>query len=140
MSNCSFCDILAGKLDASIAHQDEVCAALLDIQPINSGHTLVIPNRHAAHLADLDQHTAAHVFHVAQQVAAALRRSRLKCEGVNLLLADGEAAGQEVFHAHLHVVPRFKGDGFSFKFPSRYAIKPDRQDLDEVAEQIRNVF
>ncbi|HEV8716950.1 MAG TPA: HIT family protein [Candidatus Binatia bacterium] len=140
MNDCIFCRILSGKLPASIVHQDNICTALLDIQPINPGHTLVIPNRHAAHLADLDEESGAHVFHTAQQVAAALRRAGIPCEGVNLLLADGEAAGQEVFHVHLHVVPRFQGDGFGFKFPSQYTDKPERGELNLVAEKIRNVF
>jgi histidine triad (HIT) family protein len=140
MTDCIFCDILASRLPASIVHQDGICTALLDIQPINPGHTLVIPNSHTASLAELDEGVGAHVFHIAQRVAAALRRSGLRCEGVNLLLADGEAAGQEVFHVHLHVVPRFSGDGFGFRFPSQYTAKPERQELDGVAEKIRNVM
>jgi histidine triad (HIT) family protein len=73
MSNCIFCDILDVKSESSIVDQDEICTALLDI---NSGHTLVIPNRHTAILADLDEQTAAQLFHVAQQVAAGLRRRK----------------------------------------------------------------
>ena len=69
-----------------------------------------------------------------------MRRGGLQCDGVNLILADGEAAGQEVLHLHLHVVPRFRGDGFGFKFPARYAIVPDRRELDEIAERIGKVF
>ena len=140
MNDCIFCDILAGTLPASIVHQDHACTALLDIQPINPGHTLVIPNRHTAYLADLDEESSTQLFHTAQRVAAALRKAGLRCEGVNLLLADGEAAGQEVFHIHLHVVPRFQRDGFGFKFPSQYTIKPERGELDRVAEKLRKVM
>lgn len=73
------------------------------------------------------------LFSIGQRIAAALRESGVSCEGVNLLLADGEAAGQEVFHVHLHIFPRFKGDGFGYKFPARYVDRPERSELDAVA-------
>src|SRR5262245_55529620 len=106
MDNCKFCDILSGRLSSNIVCRDEFLTALMDLHPINPGHLIVIPNRHAASLADLDAEAAGELFRMAQRVAAALRRSGIRCEGVNLLLADGEAAGQSVFHTHLHVVPR----------------------------------
>src|SRR5262245_32034118 len=137
MIDCIFCQILSGILPASIVYQDERCTALMDIQPVNTGHVLVIPNNHAAYLADLEEEIGADFFCVAKRVAAALRRSGIKCEGVNLFLADGEAAGQEVFHVHIHVFPRYKGDGFGLRFGSRYGIKPERNELDATAEQIR---
>lgn len=140
MSDCIFCDILSGKLLSSVVYQDERCTALMDIQPINPGHVLVIPNSHAACLADLEEGVGSDLFRVAQRVAAALRSSGLRCEGVNLFLADGEAAGQEVFHVHLHVFPRHKGDGFGFKFPSGYSNKPDRRELDAIALQIKDAL
>ena len=138
MSDCIFCDILAGKLPSSIVYRDDTCTALMDIQPVNPGHILVIPNSHATNLAELDAAVGCHLFGVGQRVAAALRGSGVKCEGVNLLLADGEAAGQEVFHVHLHVFPRFKGDGFGYKFPARYADRPERSELEAVAIAIKN--
>jgi len=75
-----------------------------------------------------------HMFRVAQQMAAALRRSGLPCQGVNLFLADGEAAFQEVFHVHLHVLPRNRGDGFRIHAKWR---SPSRAELDSVAEKVR---
>jgi histidine triad (HIT) family protein len=74
------------------------------------------------------------------RVAAALRICGVRCEGVNLLLADGEAAGQEVFHAHLHVLPRFVGDGFGFKFSPNYFDLPPRAELDDIARGTRNAL
>ena len=71
-----------------------------------------------------------------ERVSSAVRKSKLKCEGINFFLADGEAAGQEVFHVHLHIIPRFKDDGFGFKFPEGYKDKPERKELDEVAKKI----
>ena len=137
MSDCIFCEILSGTLPASIVYQDETCTALMDIQPVNAGHVLVIPNSHATYLADLEEDTSAQLFLIARRIAAALRNSGIKCEGVDLFLADGEAAGQEVFHVHLHVFPRYKGDGFGFKFPPGYSNKPERSELDARAQQIK---
>jgi histidine triad (HIT) family protein len=77
------------------------------------------------------------MFRIAQKVAAALYESVLECEGVNLLLADGEAAGQEVFHVHLHVIPRFEGDGFGLTFGPDYANGPNREESGRAAERIR---
>ena len=135
---CVFCEILAGEEPASFLYRDDRCSAFMDIQPVNTGHLLVIPNRHARRLADLDEETGASMFRVAQRLAGALRQSGLRCEGVNLFLADGEAAGQEVFHVHLHVIPRYHGDGFGFRFSPAYFKLPERPDLDQLAEQIRS--
>ncbi len=137
MSDCPFCAIVAGELPASIVHRDEVCTAFLDIRPVNPGHTLVIPNAHAAHLADVPPEAGGPIFRTAQRVAAALRTSGVRCEGVNFWLADGEAAGQEVMHVHLHVVPRFRGDGFGIKPGPTYGHTPSREELDALAERIR---
>ena len=142
VDNCIFCKILAGLEPASFLYQDESCSAFMDIRPVNPGHFLVIPNDHARHLADLDEETGAQLFRVGQRLAGALRKSSvshegLRCEGVNLFLADGEAAGQEVFHVHLHVIPRFAGDGFGFRFGPAYSELPERSELEQLAKQIR---
>lgn len=121
-------------------YRDELCAAFVDIQPVNPGHLLVIPTRHAPYLADLDPSTAGHLMAVAQRLAAALRTSGLRCEGVNLFLADGEAAMQEVFRVHLHVFPRFAGDGFGLRFGPDYLKLPPREALEAAAAQIRRAL
>ena len=95
-----FCAIVGGEQTASLVYHDDVVIAILDFMPINPGHTLVVPREHALGLADLPSETAAHRMTLAQKVAAALYRSELKAHGVNLMLADGASAGQEVFHAH----------------------------------------
>jgi histidine triad (HIT) family protein len=137
MGECIFCDILAGIVPASRVYRDELVTAFMDIQPVNPGHVLVIPNRHAVGLADLDEAAGAQMFVVAQRVARALRQSGVRCEGVNLFLADGVTAGQEVFHVHLHVFPRFEGDGFGLRFGPHYRERPSRAALEEVAERVR---
>jgi diadenosine tetraphosphate (Ap4A) HIT family hydrolase len=134
-AGCEFCDIAAGRGPASVVHSDASVIAFLDIRPLNTGHLLVIPRAHAACLADLDPALGGHMFAVAQRMAAALRRSGLPCEGVNLFLADGEAAFQEVFHVHLHVIPRNAGDGFRIKAKWR---RPSRTELESVAGRVRD--
>ena len=127
-------------MPASVVWRGDGCTAFLDIQPINAGHVLVVPDEHATSLADLREDTGARMFRIAQRTAAALYGGGLDCEGVNLFLADGESAGQEVFHVHLHVIPRFEGDGFGLRFGPGYANVPDREELEEAAKRIRDVL
>lgn len=131
---CVFCGIAAGELGASVVHESPRVLAIMDIDPVTPGHVLVLPRAHLPDLADLDD-VAAEMFAVARSVAAALRRSPLRSEGVNLFYADGEAAFQEVFHAHLHVFPRFADDGFTIG--ARWGSNPSRTELDANAAAIR---
>lgn len=137
---CIFCDLLAGAAPASFVYRDELCAAFMDIQPVNPGHLLVVPVAHAADLAALPPETGAQLMRVAQRLAAVLRASGVRCEGVDLFLADGAAAGQEVFHLHLHVIPRFEGDGFGFRFGPDYYRLPSRAELDQLAAGLRRML
>ena len=137
-NDCVICKLVAGELEVSVIHQDNVCVAFMDIQPINPGHALVVPRRHAPALADLDEEDGAQMFRVAQRVAAALRECGVNCEGVNFFLADGEAAGQEVFHVHLHVIPRYSVDGFGLNLPPDYQDRPDREELNDIAQRIKS--
>ena len=137
MADCIFCSILSGTAPASFVYRDDIVAAFLDIRPVNLGHGLVVPVRHAAYMADVSPTEAGAMMQVAQRTTAALRASTLPCEGVNYFLADGEAAMQEVFHAHLHVFPRFKGDGFGLRFsPEYYTRRPPRPELDGQAAEL----
>lgn len=122
-----------------MVHEDARTAVLMDIQPVVRGHMLVVPRAHAPYLADLDPEDGAAVFRAGQLAAAAVRASSLRCEGVNLSLADGEAAGQEIFHVHLHVIPRHEGDGFGLRFPPGYSVRP-RTELDEAAAELRSAW
>lgn len=133
---CIFCQIIAGQSPASFVYQDKICSAFMDIQPVNPGHLLVIPNQHASQLKEVDDQVLGHMMKIAKTMGTALRHSGVTCEGVNLWLADGEAAGQEVFHVHLHVLPRFKGDGFGLKFGPDYGIT-ERKILEEISAKIR---
>ena len=131
---CVFCDIIAGRAGASVVHQDEHVVAFMDIEPVTDGHVLVVPRVHAASLEDLDEDLGVPMFRAGHRLARALRRSGVPCEGVNLFLADGEAALQEVFHVHLHVVPRTAGDGFTIDARWR---RRDRAELDASAQRVR---
>jgi histidine triad (HIT) family protein len=108
----------------------------MDVAPVNPGHLMVVPRVHAGSLAELDEALGAHMFVVAQRLAAAVRASGVRCEGVNLFLADGEAAFQDVFHVHLHVLPRWSGD--AFRIDADLSNRPERSQLDAVASSIRS--
>jgi histidine triad (HIT) family protein len=135
---CPFCQLVAGETPASIVFEDDDAVAAMDIEPLTPGHVLVLPREHASTLSDLDENIGAHVFRIALRTQRALRGSGLRCDGVNLLLADGEAAGQEVFHVHLHVLPRFEDDGFGLVY--KRARRPSRGDLDAAAVRIRRAW
>jgi histidine triad (HIT) family protein len=140
MTDCVFCDIAAGRSAASLVYRDDRVTAFLDHHPVTLGHLLVIPNKHVAMLADLGDDLGAHVFVVASRMAAALRSSGLPCAGINLFLADGEAAFQEVFHTHLHVIPRTPGDGFTVAASAWTDPKPTRDVLEASAGAIRRAL
>lgn len=134
MSDCIFCDIVAGEAPASFVHRDELVSAFLDIRPVTPGHMLVIPNEHVTFTHDLPDTTAERLFAVARRLARTLRRTDgVRADGVNVFVADGEAAEQEVFHAHLHVIPRFPGDGFEIDAAAWRHPVPTRETFDAIA-------
>ncbi|GAA3391715.1 HIT family protein [Cryptosporangium minutisporangium] len=136
-NSCVFCAIVAGESPASVVHADEHVTAFMDLRPVTPGHLLVIPRMHAVGLEDLPEELGTRMWVTAQRLARALRRSGIRCEGVNLFLADGEAAFQEVFHVHLHVVPRFPGDGF--RIDAEWRVR-ERHELDAAADRIRRAL
>lgn len=120
-----------------MVYTDERIVAFMDIRPAAAGHLLVVPRQHAVGLPDLDPEDGAQMFRVAQRLAAAIRRTDLPCEGINFFLADGQVAGQEVFHAHLHVLPRNPDDGFRVRMDWDF---PPRAELDNNADRIRTAL
>ncbi|MDT0266820.1 HIT family protein [Streptomyces sp. DSM 44915] len=131
---CVFCAIAHGRAEASVVCEDEHLIAFADLQPVTPGHLLVVPKTHVVGLEDLPPETGARVWELAHRLGRALRRSDLRCAGVNLFLADGAAAFQEVFHFHLHVFPRFPGD--SFRLVADWRVR-ERAHLDAVADSVR---
>lgn len=133
--SCIFCKIIAGEAPATVLHEDEAVIAFMDISPLTPGHLLVVPKEHHAYLATLPGRILSHMTLIAQWLTAALRASSVQTEGINLFLADGAAAGQEIFHSHLHVVPRWTGDGFRIQ-ANRGSI-PSREELEVTAAAVR---
>ena len=131
---CIFCRIIAGSAPVSELHRDGLCIAFLDLFPVNPGHALVCPVRHVESFTDLSDDELRAMQVAARQLARAQKERLGECEGVNVLLADGEAAGQEVSHAHFHIVPRAKGDGFGWR---RSGTRAERESLDAVARRLQ---
>lgn len=107
---CVFCAIAAGAAPASVVIDDGAVLAFMDLRPWRRGHALVVPRAHGQRLADLPAPTVTAMFALATALGAAIRTAGLPCDDVNLLVNDGPAAGQTVAHAHVHVVPRVRGD------------------------------
>lgn len=139
MEKCVFCEIAAGRLPASIVYEDNMVLAIMDINPVNPGHVMVIPRRHFETLGDMDETTGMHLFQIAMRVEQAVRNVEgIRCEGSNLLQNNGSVAGQDVFHAHLHIIPRFAGDAVQMKFgPCPPA---ERTTLDALADAIEEAM
>jgi len=127
---CVFCRIVRGEVPASVVYEDEGVLAFLDIRPANEGHTLVIPKRHYAHIWELPDDEVARIFIAAKKIAEALREA-LGAAGIRIVQLNGRAAGQEIFHLHIHVIPYY-AEG---KRPlGRKAAT--RTELDRLAERI----
>jgi histidine triad (HIT) family protein len=121
-------------------YRDERVTAFLDHHPVTAGHLLIVPNAHLPSLAELPEAVGAHLFVVGKRLATALYSSSLPCEGINLFLADGAAAFQEVLHAHLHVIPRTAGDGFTIDSSAWRQPRPAADVLDAHAQAIQTAL
>jgi histidine triad (HIT) family protein len=133
---CVFCDIVRGTAPASWVYQDDTVVAFMDIQPITQGHMLVVPREHAVLMTDANETVAMRTFKVARRLAG-VARNTLGATGVNIFVADGEVAFQDVPHFHVHVIPRYPRDGFGLTFPSSYEHPPARAQLDAIAAALR---
>lgn len=131
--DCVFCKIRDGVLPATKVYEDDRVLAVLDIHPLNDGHTLVLTKAHAETLWEADPEDLAAAVRAAQVVARAIREV-LKPDGLNVLQANGRAAFQSVPHFHLHRVPRWEGDGRGLNW-ERVPGQADR--IRTVGEQIR---
>jgi diadenosine tetraphosphate (Ap4A) HIT family hydrolase len=135
--NCVFCAIVSGAAPATFLHQDDLVVACMDIRPVQPGHLLVVPRAHAQLIQELDEASLARLWVVATDLNRALRRSSLPVEAVSVYVADGEAAGQEIAHVHIHLIPRHAHDRFGFRFPPGYGMLPERSELERLAREIR---
>jgi len=135
--DCIFCKIVSGKSPSSKLFEDDDVYVFLDVQPVNPGHTLIIPKVHTEFIGELPDELLGKLMITAKKVEEMIRKTKLKAEGFNLFLADGEVAFQEVFHVHLHVIPRYAGDGFGLTFPSGYENKPSKEELEKICNEIK---
>ena len=133
MSDCLFCRIVSGEIPATKVHEDERAIAFMDINPVTRGHLLVIPRTHSRDLLDIAPQDLAATMQTAQVVAAKAARA-LDADGVNVVHNCGAAAGQTVFHFHVHVVPRTVKDGFHVPLGGPPG---DREEIAATAEAIR---
>ena len=133
MSDCVFCNIVAGQIPSAKVHEDELTLAFMDIGEVNPGHVLVAAKPHVENIFGLDYTLAAAVFRTAARVARAVQKA-YSPEGVTLYQANGSAAGQTVFHFHLHLVPRYDKDGMRLTWPTK---NPPREQLEANAAKLR---
>jgi histidine triad (HIT) family protein len=134
-AHCIFCDIVHGAAEVSVCYEDATAIAFMDIQPVNPGHLLVVPREHYESIEDLPPEVASHLFEVAMQVAPIVCKIA-QAEGLNIVVNSGAAAGQDVFHFHVHVIPRRADDGFDIPLPFPGSAMPDRTHLDAMAARI----
>jgi histidine triad (HIT) family protein len=132
MAECVFCKIVAGEIPCTKVFEDGLCIAFLDIGPISPGHTLLIPKAHYETIHQMPADEAAHLARHIPLLAAAVQKA-VRAEGINVLQNNGACSGQEVFHVHVHLIPRWPEDGLGFRWPAREA---DPEVLKQQAEAI----
>jgi histidine triad (HIT) family protein len=131
--SCIFCRIAQKQVPASLVYDDEKVVAFLDIKPLNEGHTLVIPKKHYENIFDIPQELIANLHGITKRVALAVEKAT-QADGISIIQQNGKAAGQEIFHLHIHVIPRYEGQ----KLPSFSEIsEADREKLSQTAAKIR---
>ena len=135
-NDCLFCAILDGDLPSFKLYEDDHFYVMLDRFPKCLGHTLILPKSHAANIFELSEEDARNLIPLAQKVAAVLRQV-LNFDGLNLLQNNGAAAGQQVFHFHLHLVPRMEKDNMVIQYPP---LDPATEEFKEMMEKIKQAI
>jgi len=130
MENCIFCKISKGEIPCNKIYEDKLTLAFLDINPVNIGHTLIIPKKHFENIYDVPEDTVTHIMKVAKKISIAIKK--LGSDGINIGINNGKAAGQIVFHFHIHIIPRFLGDNLP-PWPAR---TPKKGEIKEIAKKI----
>lgn len=130
--DCIFCRIACGEIPSKTLYEDEQFRVILDLGPATKGHALILPKDHAANLYELPEETAAAVMKLAKKMALKMR-DKLHCDALNLVQNNGETAGQTVPHFHLHLIPRYKGDGQNINWVPG---KPSQEELEAVRKEI----
>ena len=131
--DCIFCKIANGEIPSATVYEDSVCRVILDVNPANKGHALIIPKEHFDDIYSIDAETAAKIFTIANEVAKA-QKAELNPDGLNILQNNGEAAGQTVFHFHMHLVPRYIKDNVTMTWIPG---KADTEELSTLSKALR---
>ena len=131
-AECIFCKIANGEIPSTTLYEDDMFRVILDLGPASKGHALILPKEHYADVCALDAETAAKVLPLGAKIGTAMKKS-LGCAGFNLVQNNGEAAGQTVFHFHMHVIPRYEGG------PSIAAWAPGKATPEELAETAEKI-
>lgn len=131
-NDCIFCKLANGVFPTNKLYEDDEFTVILDASPANRGHALILPKSHYANLYEIDDAVSAKVLPLARRVAGALT-DELGCDGINIVQNNGTAAGQTVFHFHVHVIPRYDNDDFTIGWPQG---TPDPEDQAALAEQL----
>ena len=132
--DCIFCKIVAGEIPCSKIYEDDLFIGFLDIKPIHKGHALIVPKKHFVNIFDTPQTEAQAIYSVAARVAAAVKEAT-GCDAINVIQNNGAESGQEVFHSHLHIIPRYKDDGL--KFAIKHEEYSGFDEMGALAEKIR---
>lgn len=111
MSDCLFCKIIKNEISSNKIYEDEEILAFLDINPVNKGHTLVVPKKHYRNLYETPDNTLCRIILATKKLALHIKE-KLNADGINIMINNDQDAGQIIFHTHIHIVPRFKNDGF----------------------------
>lgn len=131
--DCIFCKIANGEISSATVYEDSICRVILDVNPANKGHALIIPKEHFDNIYSMDAETAAKIFTIATEVAKA-QKAELNPDGLNILQNNGEAAGQTVFHFHMHLVPRYIKDNVTMTWIPG---KADTEELSALSKALR---
>ena len=131
--DCIFCKIAKGEIHSATVYEDSHFTVIHDVNPATKGHCLIIPKEHFDNIYDLDGETAGKLFALATCIARAMRDA-LKCDGLNLVQNNGEIAGQTVNHFHLHLIPRYEGDGLNLNWPQQ---EISAEQLEEIRQSIK---
>jgi len=133
--SCIFCKIINRELPSYTIFEDELFVAFLDISPASDGHVLIVPKRHIQDIYGLTEEESAALMPLAQKIAGKIN-STLSPDGLNILQNNGKAAGQDVFHYHLHVIPRYSGDAASARHPFFPRTSASQEELGKLAEKL----
>ena len=131
--NCIFCKIANGEIPSSTVYEDEDFRVILDLGPASKGHSLILPKKHAANIYELPDETAGKAMILAKKMAGKLTDA-LNCDGFNIVQNNGEIAGQTVNHFHLHLIPRYEGDGLNLNWPQQ---EISAEQLEEIRQSIK---